>query len=161
MEGQRRKSCTTPLFRKSKGLSLLMMQSLMSRNPERREKQQTRRQTDKGALDHNYSSKVHEWLTQLRRVHFKNLQLTVNGKLVKPTNPLKLKACAMFTAKQPIQVVIRSSSSSGIRVSSRPPVWCVHFTSSTRSTGPRTLKTCLTLKLRGTLCCYRWCSNML
>ena len=51
-------------------------------------KLQARRPTDKGALYHYYSRYVHEWFTHLWHVHFKNSPVTVNGKLVKITNPL-------------------------------------------------------------------------
>ena len=51
-------------------------------------KRQARQPTDKGALYHDYSRDVHEWLTHLRRVHFNYQPATINGKAVKATNPL-------------------------------------------------------------------------
>ena len=56
--------------------------------PGEKKRRQARRPTDKGALYHNYSRDVHEWLTHLRRVHFENPPLTVQGNVVKATNPL-------------------------------------------------------------------------
>jgi len=56
--------------------------------PGEKRKRQARRPTDKGALYHEYSRDVHEWLTHLRRVHFNNQPVTINGKVVKATNPL-------------------------------------------------------------------------
>jgi hypothetical protein len=47
-----------------------------------------RRPTDKGALYHDYNRDLHEWLTHLRRMHFKNPPATIHGKTVKATNPL-------------------------------------------------------------------------
>ena len=40
--------------------------------PGEKRKQQARQPTDKGAVHHDYSRDVHEWLTHLWRVHFKN-----------------------------------------------------------------------------------------
>ena len=56
--------------------------------PGEKRKRQGRRKTEKGAMYHDYSRDLHEWLTHLRRVHSTNPPLTVNGKLVKASNPL-------------------------------------------------------------------------
>ena len=56
--------------------------------PGEKKRRQARSPTDKGALYHNCSREVHEWLTHLRRVHFENPPLTVQGNVVKATNPL-------------------------------------------------------------------------
>ena len=105
-------------------------------------KRLARRPTDKGALYHDYSRDVHEWLTRLRRVHFNNPPATINGpgKVIRPQFHWHrlVKAYTMIKARLPI--IICSSPSSGMRLSSRPGplVCCVHFTSSARQ---RTLKT--------------------
>ena len=58
------------------------------RQPGEKRKRQPRRPTDKGALFHEYSRDLHEWVTHLRRVHSENPPATINGKLVKASNPL-------------------------------------------------------------------------
>jgi len=44
--------------------------------------------THKGALFHDYCPLVHEFITHLRRVHWKNPDQTINGKTVKAANAL-------------------------------------------------------------------------
>ena len=56
--------------------------------PGDKRKQQQRWSTDKGALFHEYSRDVHEWVTHLRHVHSQIPPATINGKVVKASNPL-------------------------------------------------------------------------
>ena len=65
-------------------------------DPGQKRKRQQRRATDKGAMYHDYCRKLHEWLTHLRRVHFKNPDLTVNGRVLKATNPLAPPGQALY-----------------------------------------------------------------
>ena len=55
---------------------------------EPKRKQQPRRPTDKGAMYHEFSREVWEWLTHIRRVLWNNPPALINGKTVKATNPL-------------------------------------------------------------------------
>ena len=67
--------------------------------PGEKRKRQARRPTDnsdKGALYHDYSRNVHDWLTHLRRVYFNNQQATMNGKVVKATNQLALPGESLY-----------------------------------------------------------------
>ena len=45
---------------------------------------------------YDYSRHVHEWLTHLRRVDFKNPSLNINGKLVKAKNALAPKDESLY-----------------------------------------------------------------
>ena len=55
---------------------------------ELKRKPQPRRPTDKGAMYHEFSREVWEWLTHIRRVHWNNAPVQINGKTVKACNPL-------------------------------------------------------------------------
>ena len=55
---------------------------------EPKRKPQPRRPTDKGAMYHEFSREVWEWLTHIRRVHWNNAPVQINGKTVKACNPL-------------------------------------------------------------------------
>ena len=57
-------------------------------SPGEKRKRQPRRPTDKGAMYHEYDANVHEWLTHIRRVHWKNPAVTINGKPVKAADAL-------------------------------------------------------------------------
>lgn len=55
--------------------------------PENR-KRKAKQPTDKGALYHEYDTNVHEWITHLRRVHYKNPSVMIGGKAVQACDPL-------------------------------------------------------------------------
>ena len=58
---------------------------------EPKRKQLPRRPTDNGAMYHEFSREVCEWLTHIRRVHWNNPpahSAQINGKIVKAANPI-------------------------------------------------------------------------
>ena len=110
-------------------------------------KRQARQPTDLGALYHDYSRDVHEWLTDLRRVHFNNPPATINGKVVTATYPLAPPGESLYYVHS--KTAYYNSFCFEFSLSSRPLVWCIHFTSTARG---RTLKICLILKFRGMQC---------
>ena len=75
-------------------------------------KQQLRRATDKGAMHHEFSREVWEWLTHISSVHWNNSPVQINGKTVKACNPLGRSA----------RIVLPRRS-----------VWYVHFNTTHRS----------------------------
>ena len=64
--------------------------------PGEKRQRQPRRPTSKGALFSEYNRLVHEWLTHLRRVHFRNPPLNTGGKVVNATNPLVPKGESLY-----------------------------------------------------------------
>ena len=57
-------------------------------SPGQKRKRAPRRATDKGALFYEYSSPVHEWITHIRRVHWRNPAVNIGGKTVKAADAL-------------------------------------------------------------------------
>jgi hypothetical protein len=85
--------------------------------PGEKRQRQPRRPTSKGALFSEYNRLVHEWLTHLRRVHFRNPPLNTGGKVVNATNPLAPKGESLYyvhsnagrRARRPARDVITGS----------------------------------------------------
>ena len=88
MEGQERKSSVRTFIPEVERPLTAQDEEVPEPQPGEKRKRQARQPTDKGALYHDYSCDVHEWLTHPRHVHFNNPPATINGKVVKATNPL-------------------------------------------------------------------------
>ena len=65
-------------------------------SPGEKRKRVPRRATDKGALYHDYNASVHEWLTHIRRVHWKNPAINIAGKTVKAADALAPPGTPMY-----------------------------------------------------------------